>query len=71
MVAITADTRDMQAQLNIIWEKLLPAFQAAPLPKSEVEHAKLKQILSSLTVRSGHTNNVIKLPGTADAPKKN
>ena len=71
VVAITADTRDMQAQLNIIWEKLLPAFQAAPLPKSEVEHAKLKQILSSLTVRSGHTNNVIRLPGTADAPKKN
>ena len=71
VVAITADTRDMQAQLNIIWEKLLPAFQAAPLPKSEAEHAKLQQTLGSLTVRSGHTNNVIKLPGTADAAKKN
>ena len=70
VVAITADTRDMQAQLNIVWEKLLPAFQRAPMPKNVSEESKLKQTLANLAVREGHAANVIRLPGTPDAAKK-
>ena len=65
VVAITADTKDMQAQLNVVWEKLLPAFQSAALPDNADEQAKLKQTLAGLAVRAGHVENVIKLPGTA------
>ena len=70
VIAITADTRDMQAQLNVVWEKLLPAFQRAPMPKNVSEESKLKQTLANLAVREGHAANVIRLPGTPDAAKK-
>ncbi len=64
VVAITADTKNMQAELNVVWDKLLPAFQNAPLAPNPDEQAKLKQTLSNLSVHEGHTVNVIKLPGT-------
>ncbi len=64
VVAITADTKDMQAEINIVWEKLLPALQKDALPANADEEAKLRQTLANLAVRDGHTTNVIKLPGT-------
>jgi len=51
VIAITADTRDMQAELNVSGTKLLPAFQSAPLPVNPAGEAKLKEILSRLEVR--------------------
>ena len=64
VVAITADTKDMQAELNLVWEKLLPAFQKDALPQNADEETKLKQTLANLAIREGHTTNSIKLPGT-------
>ena len=64
VIAITADTKDMQAELNIVWDQLLPAFQNAPLPANADEEAKLKQTLTNLAVPAGHVVNTIKLPGT-------
>ncbi len=64
VVAITADTKDMQAQLNFVWDKLLPSFQKDALPENADEHKKLNQSLAALAVRDGHTANTIKLPGT-------
>lgn len=63
VVVISADTKDMQAQLNLVWDKLLPAFQPAPLPPNAGEEDQLKQTLANLAVREGHTQNTIKLPG--------
>ncbi len=63
VVAITADTGDMQAQLNIVWEKLLPAFQNKILPENAAAHASLKNTAKTLRVREGHVAKVIKLPG--------
>jgi CubicO group peptidase (beta-lactamase class C family) len=67
VVAITADTRNMQAELNVVWDKLLPAFQSGPLPANSDEETKLKQILANLSVPAGHVDNVLKLPGAATA----
>ena len=64
VVAITADTKDMQAELNIVWDKLLPAFYKDALPENADEAAKLKSTLATLAVRQGHVTNTIKLPGT-------
>jgi CubicO group peptidase (beta-lactamase class C family) len=64
VIAITADARDMQAELNVVWDKLLPAFRDAPLPANGAEETKLKQLLSSLTVPESHVENVLKLPGS-------
>ncbi|OWK35582.1 serine hydrolase domain-containing protein [Fimbriiglobus ruber] len=51
VVAITADTRDMRAELNVVWDKLLPAFQAKPLSENKAEQDKLKQTLEGLVAR--------------------
>ena len=64
VLAITADTKDMQAELNIVWDQLLPAFKDAPLSANVEEETKLKQTLTNLTVPAGHVENVLKLPGT-------
>jgi CubicO group peptidase (beta-lactamase class C family) len=64
VVAITANTRDMQAELNVVWDKLLPALQSAPLPENPAEQAKLKETLANLAVPATHVDLVLKLPGT-------
>ena len=64
VVAITADTKDMQAQLNLVWDKLLPAFQKEALPENADGYTKLNKSLAALAVREGHAPNSLKLPGT-------
>jgi CubicO group peptidase (beta-lactamase class C family) len=64
VVAITADAKDMQAELNIVWDKLLPAFHKDALAENADEAAKLKSALANLAVREGHVTNTLKLPGT-------
>jgi CubicO group peptidase (beta-lactamase class C family) len=51
VIAITADTGNMQKQLDLVWDKLLPAFQAKALPENEVEQSKLKQTLAGLVAK--------------------
>ena len=48
VVAITAETGDMQAELNVVWDKLLPALQAQPLPANPAAQAQLQQVLAGL-----------------------
>jgi hypothetical protein len=48
VIAITALTGDMQAQLNIAWEKLLPAFRPKPLPEDTAAQGRLRQALADL-----------------------
>lgn len=48
VVAITANTPDMQGELNIVWEKLLPAFQDGALPENPERQAKVKEFISTL-----------------------
>ena len=48
VVAITADTGNMQGELNAIWEKLLPAFQDETLSEDAAGQEKLKQRIASL-----------------------
>jgi CubicO group peptidase (beta-lactamase class C family) len=53
VIAITADCRDMQGQLNVVWEKLLPAFSDSPLPENTDAEARLRSTLESLQVDPG------------------
>ena len=50
VVAITSGTRDMQRVMNIIWDKLLPAFQGSALPENKQEQERLKETLANLTL---------------------
>ena len=51
VVAITSGVRDMQAVMNLVWEKLLPAMKAAPLPENATARRQLETKLAALTVR--------------------
>jgi len=48
VIAITADTGNMQAELDVIWEKLLPAFVSEALPEDAAGQEKLKQVTARL-----------------------
>lgn len=47
VIAITAKTGNMQRQLDLVWEHLLPAFQDQ-LDENPAEHEKLQATLSNL-----------------------
>ena len=48
VVAITAETSDMQGELDLVWEHLLPAMKPAPLARDSQSQAELRRALSSL-----------------------
>jgi len=48
VIAITAMTGNMQAELNVVWDKLYPAFGNETLPENPAEQEKLKQVIDKL-----------------------
>jgi len=50
VIAIQSETPDMQDELNLVWETLLPAMKTGKLPSNELALVKLNQKLSSLTL---------------------
>ena len=50
VVVITSGVKDMQAVLNLVWDKLLPALNPAPLPADETARTDLATRLKGLTL---------------------
>lgn len=50
VVAITSGVRDMQAVLNVVWDRFLPACEAGMLPVDRAAHTRLEEKLASLEV---------------------
>ena len=50
VIAMTADCRQMQDQLDLVWKYLLPSFKDKPLLENKIEYTKLKEMLSILKV---------------------
>ena len=48
---MTSGVKDMQAVLNLVWDKLLPAMTTAPLATDYESRKKLEVALSGLTLR--------------------
>jgi CubicO group peptidase (beta-lactamase class C family) len=60
VVAITCETSDMQTELDLVWDDLLPAMQDNALPADRASHDRLRQKLAAL---------ILPLPeGKADSP---
>src|SRR4030095_1236309 len=53
VIAITSGVKDMQGMLNLIWDKLLPAFGPQRLKADAVTQKKLTEKLANLAVRPG------------------
>ena len=52
VIAITSGLKDMQAVLNLIWDRLLPGFKAGALPGDPTSRAALKKRLDNLKLRT-------------------
>ena len=52
VIAITSGVKDMQAVLNLVWDKLLPALGAAPLATDDGSRQKLERTLAGLALRT-------------------
>jgi CubicO group peptidase (beta-lactamase class C family) len=50
VLAITSGLGDMQPPLDLVWEHLLPAMQAAPLPEDRAGQAALEKKLAQLAL---------------------
>ena len=50
VVAITSGVKSMQAVLDVLWEKLLPALQASTLPENAASQQQLQATLRGLTL---------------------
>jgi CubicO group peptidase (beta-lactamase class C family) len=50
VLAITSGLQDMQPVLDLVWQHLLPAMEASPLPDNRAAQAELEQKLASLTL---------------------
>ena len=50
VIAITAETPDMQDEINLVWEYLLPAIKTDKLAENSALYEKLKQKLLSLAL---------------------
>ena len=61
VVAITSGVKDMQAVMNLVWDRLLPAMRAAALPANDAAREKLERALADLRLRPQ--------PGTASSPR--
>jgi hypothetical protein len=51
VVAITSGVRDMQAVMNLVWDKLLPAMKPSALASDEAACKKLERTLKGLSIR--------------------
>ena len=50
VIAITSGVKDMQAVLNLVWDKLLPAIKSSPQAPDDAAKSKLERTLKSLTL---------------------
>lgn len=50
VLAITSAVDDMQAVLNVVWQRLLPTFGPDPLPENRAAQARLADKLSGLAL---------------------
>ena len=50
VIIMTANAQNMQDEINLVWEHILPAFQESALPKNQEALDKLKSRLSVLTL---------------------
>jgi len=60
VIAVTSGTGDMQAVMNLVWDKILPGFSSSVLPADPESNRRLSEKLASLSLRTQ--------PGKAASP---
>jgi hypothetical protein len=50
VIVMTSESKNMQGQLDLVWEHLLPAMKKGPLPADPPSQTRLRQTLSGLAL---------------------
>ena len=50
VIAITGESSDMQGELNLVWEHLLPAMKDAPLPADDAAQKQISERMAGLAL---------------------
>ena len=58
-LAITAETRDMQDEINLVWKYLLPAFKTGALPENKTALVNLNKRLHSLALPAAGNSSTV------------
>jgi CubicO group peptidase (beta-lactamase class C family) len=69
VVAITSGVKDMQAVLNLVWDELLPAIKADPLPADADSNDKLRARLAGLVLPTPKGSTSARIPKEAAGKK--
>jgi hypothetical protein len=56
VLAITAESPDLQGEINLVWDYLLPAFKNDKLPADAAASARLKEKITSLALPAPQKN---------------
>jgi len=51
VIAITSGVKNMQAVMDLVWDRLLPAMKPSPLPPDDTARQKLEHSLKNLSLR--------------------
>src|SRR5207302_5791472 len=54
VIAITGESNNLQGEVDLVWEHLLPAMKESPLPADPQSHERLQQSLASLALTPPH-----------------
>jgi CubicO group peptidase (beta-lactamase class C family) len=69
VVAITSGVRDMQGVLNLVWDHLLPAMSADPLPADGESNKRLHARLASLAIPTPKGSASARIPKEVSGKK--
>ncbi len=69
VLAITAETGNMQGEFNLVWQYLLPALQNEKLPTDKKVTAALRQKLNTLTLAPPAKSTILPLAKTISGKK--
>ncbi|MFD2863218.1 serine hydrolase domain-containing protein [Mucilaginibacter antarcticus] len=58
VLAITAETSDMQGEINLVWRYLLPAMTVGKLPANKIAYAQLQTALKELALPPATNSSV-------------
>ena len=51
VVIITAESDNLQEELNLVWKYLLPAFQSKAIPENKLVYQKLKDLENNISIK--------------------
>src|SRR4029079_13983584 len=69
VIAITSGLKDMQAVLNLIWDRLLPGFQAGAIPEDRAGVAALRSRLPGVVGEAPAGAAATPADGAATSPE--